>query len=429
MASVSVDDLGGGKWKLRWRELIPGVDGSPVRGEDGRLARRARSITVEGKDARDEAVGRIRRALVEEGEYQPPTSSPVRTMTNLERAAVAWTDHKAVRCTASSVRRYTQHMARVFAAIRKLEGIPADKVVPASVLSRDLITRIVRSWQAEGLSESFVYGVSRSALEMWRWVADDPENYPGVPMPPREAKAVLPQPPIYTAPPAPLLAECDAVLRHLPLDGQQTRRIGTFLRYTGLRIIQVVNIRRQDIDIANATLTVTTGKSRTEKAEMRTIPVSRSLVAEVRAWVEALPDGALLFSAWGVKGSERKASIRPEIFGKAWGEAVKWGEARQIAWKPLNRKTGRPEHAFRAAFQAALRVNGVSDVVIDELVGHHGKTVRSRHYAGTETLLAPMRAAVDGLGPIDWIGSVDRGTVISLAKRRVSRDKATVASG
>ena len=418
MASLSVDELGSNKFKLRWRELLPGPDGAPAKGPDGRLLRRSRSLVVEGKDARDEAVARIRRALLEEGEYQPPTAAPAPPVTNLEAAALAWTVYKATRCTPSSVALYRQHMKVLFDAVRALEGIAADRVVTAGVLSRDLVTRVVRRLQAAGRSESHVYSVARSTLEMWRWVADDPANYPGVPTPPREAKAVLPQPPIYAAPPAPTMAECDAALRHLPIEAIQSRRIGTVLRYTGLRIFQVVSVRRRDLDLVNGLLTVTTGKSRAEKAEMRTIPVCRSLVAELQPWAAELPADALLFPAWGIVGSDRKASIRPETFGAAWREAVRWGEAREVAWKPANRMTGRPEHAFRAAFQAALRLAGASETVIDELVGHHGKTVRSRHYAAGETLLAPMRAAVDSLPPIDWTGPRDVGTVISLAKRR-----------
>lgn len=418
MASLSVDDLGGGRFKVRWRELVPGEDGQPKRGADGRLARRSRSLTVEGKDARDELVARVRRALLEEGEYQPPTASEAPVVANLESAALAWTVYKATRCTPSSVALYRQHMKAFFDAVRALEGIAANRVVSASILSRDLLTRVVRRLQEAGRSESHVYSVARSVLEMWRWAADDPGNYPGIPTPPREAKAVLPQPPIYAAPPAPTMAECDAALRHLPADAIQSRRIGTMLRYTGLRIFQVVNVRRRDLDLGNGLLTVTTGKSRAEKAEMRTIPVCRSLIAEIQPWVAELPANALLFPAWGVIGSERKAGIRPETFAAAWREAVRWGEAREVAWKPANRKTGRPEHAFRAAFQAALRLAGTSETVIDELVGHHGKTVRSRHYAAGDTLLAPMRAAVDSLPPIDWTGPRDAGTVISLAKRR-----------
>lgn len=421
MASLWVEDLGGNRFKVRWRELVPGLDGRPERGEDGRLKRRLRSLTVEGKDARDEAMARIRRALVEEGEYQSPAASPIPEVANAEQAAVAWIAYKATRCSRASVARYAQHMRRFFEAVRKVRSLGENKVVPFSILSRDLLVAVVRSWQVAGLSESFVYGCSRSALEMWRWASDDPATFPGVPTPPREAKAALPPPPLYVAPPAPTLSECDAALRHLPLDARETRRIGTFLRYTGLRIFQVVRIRRQDLDFEEGTLTVTTGKSRAEKAEMRTIPVARALLSEIQEWAEPLPPGELLFPVWGKRGDERPASIRPEVFGRAWAEAVKAGEAREVAWKPVNRKTCRPEHAFRAAFQARLRLAGVAEPVIDVLVGHHGKTIRARHYAGAESVFPQMRAAVDALPPIAWAWPMDRGSVISLAKRKVTK--------
>jgi integrase len=311
-----------------------------------------------------------------------------------------------------------QHMVRSFAAIRDVRGIPADAPVFANVMSRNLITEVVALWQREGLSESFVYDCAPSALERWRRVSDDPMNYPCVPTPPREAKAVLPRPPIYVAPPAPTLVEANACLRHLPVDAGQTRRIGTFLWYTDLRVFKVTGLRRRDLDLVNATLTITEGKSRAEKAEHRTVPVSRHLVAEVMTWVAPLPDDALLFPAWGIVGSDRRASIRPEVFRAAWEEATKWDGVRVIAWKPANRVTGRPEHAFRSSFQAALRLASIPDEVIDALVGHHGKGTRGRHYAGHETLFPRMRAAVDGLGAIDWEGPRDRGSAISLAKRQ-----------
>lgn len=121
---------------------------------------------------------------------------------------------------------------------------------------------------------------------------------------------------------------------------------------------------------------------------------------------------------WGKRGEDRPASIRPEILGRAWTEAVKAKEARESAWKPANRRTGRPEHAFRAAFQAHLRLAGVPEPVIDALVGHHGKTIRARHYAGAETLFPHLQDAVAKLPAINWDGPKDRGTVISLAKRK-----------
>jgi integrase len=403
VASLSVDDLGLGRFKIRWREFVAGPDGSTMRGPDGRLVRRARSLVVEGKEARDEAVANIRRALVDDGRYEPPTVQ-VPQSSNLELAAAAWVGWKRTRCTQSSIQVYAQHMGRLFAALRSEKGIAADQAVHASILSRDLLIQVVRRLQEEGLSESFVYSCARSALEMWRWVADDPAQWPGVPVPPREAKVVLPRPPLYVAPPAPTLAEVDACLRHLPVDAVQSRRIGTFLRFTGLRVRQVIGIRRPDLDLDGRLLTVRTGKSRVEKASLRTIPVARALICEIREWVEPLPEGVLLFPAWGIVGSEREAAIRPDIFRAAWQEATKWGEAREVAWKPANRKIARPEHAFRSAFQATLRSSAVPEEVIDALVGHHGHTARERHYAGHDTLLERMREAVTEMAPIDWRG-------------------------
>ncbi len=57
---------------------------------------------------------------------------------------------------------------------------------------------------------------------------------------------------------------------------------------------------------------------------------------------------------------------------------------------------------------------------MNALVGHAGKSTRSRHYAGADTLFTQMKAAVDALPPIDWDGPLDRGSKISLAKRRQS---------
>jgi hypothetical protein len=71
-------------------------------------------------------------------------------------------------------------------------------------------------------------------------------------------------------------------------------------------------------------------------------------------------------------------------------------------WAPDSRKHARPDHAFRAAYQAALAGAGVRDEVIDALVGHAGG-LRARHYVGAaEGRTAAMRAAVDLLPAVDW---------------------------
>ncbi len=403
MAAVSYDNLGENKWRVRWRELAPGPDGKPQRGADKRLVRLDRSRTVDGKEARDALIAKIRTELEASGSYESPTVPLAPVVANLERAAVAWLEWKATRCKPSSIVRYTGQMARFFAGVRTVRGIRADEVVTADVLSRDLVTGVVRGWQTEGLSESFVYNASRGVLEMWAWVADDPDNWPGVPVPPRHGKSVLPRPPVYSAPPAPTLAECDASIRALPSRAEIARRLGIVLRFTGLRLGQALALRRADIDLNGATMTVRTGKSRLEEAECRTVPVSRSLIAEMRSWAEPLAaDCPLIEPRLG--SASVQACTKAYRFRAAWESAVAAGEARDAVWNPTNRKQARPEHAFRAAFQAHLRIAGVAEPVIDALVGHHSSTTRARHYAGIDTLTAQMRAAVDAMPEIDWTG-------------------------
>lgn len=420
MASLSIDELPGGRYKLRWRELVPGPDGRPQKGTDGRLLRRARSITVDGKDARDEAVGNIRRALVAEGEYQPPTASTAPEIANLERASLAWLEWKATRCKPSSIVRYADQAKRFFRAVREIKGIAADQVISADVLGRDLLTQVVRSWQKEGLSESFVYNAARAVLEMWTWISDDPAAYPGVPTPPRHGKSVLPRPPVYAAPPAPTMAECDAALRHLPERAEIARRLGIVMRFTGLRLGQALGLRVADVDITAATMVVRRGKSRIEAAECRVVPISRHLAAEIARWTHGRDADAPVVAP-RAGGKNEEATTKAYRFKAAWTAAVAAGEARDTVWRPLTRKQARPEHAFRAAFQAHLRIAGVPEPVIDALVGHHSSTTRAKHYAGLDTLESAMRVAVDGMPPIDWAGPGARRAKVVPMSRQASK--------
>lgn len=418
MASLSVDDCGGGRFKIRWRELVAGPAGLPRKGKDGRLVRRSRSITVEGKDARDEAVAQVRRALVAEGEYQPPAATLPPPVANLETASLAWVAWKRTRCKPGSVVAYAGHMARFFAAARQIEGIRKDRVVPATSLSRHLVVECIRLWQQEDMSEAWGYSAARSVIDMWRWVSDDPARYPGVTAPPREAKTILPRVPIYVAPPAPTLAEADACLRHVTPDAEEARRLGVVLRFTGLRVSQVLALRRGDIDLEHRTLVVTVGKSRMEEAERRTIPLSAPFVAEISPWAAGRRAGDLLFPRFGVAGDPRRASAKADSLKAAWVAATAAGEAREIVWKPVTRKISRPEHAFRAAFQAHLRKKSVAEEVIDALVGHHGRSVRARHYAGSDSLWERMQEAMDHLPPVDWTGPKEKaGKVVELRGR------------
>jgi integrase len=419
LARLSIDPLPGNRFKLRWRELMPGADGQPARGTDGRLKRRARSLTVKGRAARDEAAAKIRRSLMDEGEFSLPTATveEVPQIANLEHAAVAWLAWKKTRCKPRSVVAYAGHMKRFFELARELLKIKPSRPVWADRLSRALVIDCVRTWQERGYSKSWVYSAGRSVIDMWRWVSDDPDTFPGVPTPPREAKMVLPRVPVYVAPPSPTLKELDACLRHISPNAVESRRVGVFLRYTGLRISQVLGLRMRDLDLDAATIRVTVGKSRQEEAEARVMPVSKHLVADVRDWLAGRDRDEFIFPAWGTRKSH-PANVRPDTFHSAWAEATKRGQARKEVWAPDNRKIARPQHAFRAGFQAFLRRERVAEEVIDALVGHHGRSLRARHYAGTDSLWDRMVEAVDGMPAVDWMEPATKGNVIPMKRRR-----------
>jgi integrase len=422
---VSVMEESGDRFKLRWREYRPvlGEDGAPLLKPDGKpvLNATARAIRVQGKRARDETKADIIVALRNRGFWDPPTAAPVvvePTICNLEVAAAKWVEFKRTRCSPVSVQRFAQHMARWFRTMRQVRGIATKSVVLGDALDRDTFIACVRALQEEQLSVSTVYGLARSALEMWRWASDDPRVYPGIVTPPREGKAVLPRGPVYMAPTAPTIAELDACLRHLSYNAPTSRRIGILLRFTGLRISQVLALLREDIDLDEATLTVRTGRSAQERNEARVIPLSPHLVAALREWVIAVPVGAVLIAPMRRREVEVVTKRRSETFRTAWERATAAGEARERTWKPLNRAKARPEHAFRAALQAFWRRQGVDEAVIDALVGHHPHSTRERHYAGPEELMDQMREAVGLLPAIDWVGPKGQGKVVSLGTTR-----------
>ena len=421
MPSISVQDLGDGRYKVRWRELLPGDTGLPERGADGRIKRRARSLVVHGKASRDEAVARIRRALLDEGEFHPATAAPAPTPpANLELAALEWLDWKKTRCKPSSVVSYASHMKAFFEIARQLEAIPAQAPVAATVLSRGLVIQCVRHWQGLGRSESWVYSAARSVVDLWRWASDDPDRFYGIPLPPRETKAVLPRGPVYVAPPAPTIAEIDACLRHLPPEAEESRRIGVTMRFTGLRVSQVLALGLADVDTQAATIVVRTGRTRREEALARTIPISPHLAADMARWFEHRDAIGPAFPLWGRTNSSQTAASRSQAFRAAWSSATQAGEARRAVWDPPNRKLARPQHGFRAAFQAFMRSKGVGDEVTDALVGHAGRSVRERHYAGPESLWGRMVEAVALIQPVDWVGPKHRagGKVVELVGPR-----------
>lgn len=199
---VSWKKVGKNRFRLRWREPIPGPNGERVRGPDGRIRRRDRTRTVTGTRTRDLLIAEINLQLETKGCWTEPAPAPDEpAAARLDAMAAGWLRWKATRCAKGSMRAYILHARRFVECLERVAGVAPDSGT-ADLLRRDRFIEVVRALQAEGLSRSTVYSISRSGLELWRWASDDPETWHGVPAPPREAKAILPRPPRYTAPEA-----------------------------------------------------------------------------------------------------------------------------------------------------------------------------------------------------------------------------------
>lgn len=397
MASVNVQRRGE-SWRLRWRETVL---------EDGRPVRKQRSATASSASEADRMRLEILVALESEGAWSPepepepeplPISPKVVEPGDLEEAAAAWLRHKASRCREGTRRKYASNLMRFIADVRLERGIADDELVPVSVLSRDLFSRLALRWKAEELSQSTRYALSRIALDVWRWAADEPAEYPQTPPPPHISSRVLARPPVYVAPVAPTLEELDACLRRISPSSVIAWRTAVVMRYTGLRAGQVLAIQAGDVDFATSTLRVRIGKSRREQAAQRAVPLSPHLVAHLRSWLASSSAEDLVVPRRKAKSGSRY--VPSPTLRAAWEAATEAGEARREVWCPPTRKQARPDHAFRAAFQAFMESKGVREAVIDHLVGHAPQSVRGKHYApATE---AQLEEAVRLLPAIDW---------------------------
>lgn len=222
-----------------------------------------------------------------------------------------------------------------------------------------------------------------------------PHGYPGT----HRDKSVPPKAAVYFAPEPPTMAELDACLRALHFRAYTARGVAVIMRFTGLRVSQVLALTCRDVDLVRCELRVTTGKSRREQAEQRVVSISAHLVAELAPWVQSQDRDAPLVRR-KTTGREPANHLPMRTLEAAWEAATEAGLARREVWDPPNREVARPEHAFRAGFQAFLDGQGVRDSVIDHLVGHSPKSVRGRHYALPTA--EQLRAAVDLLPPIAW---------------------------
>lgn len=384
MASASVEDRGGGRWRIRWREKRP----------DGGWCSREIAVQGTAEDAESYRIAVVR-DLREKGDHDP-TAHRARHAppANLLDGMFAYIDAaEADGLRATSAATYRAVVPLVAEAIHEVSAIAETEPLPVTLLSRRLFDGLKPVLARRGKTVPHAY--LRVLWAAWGWLADDPAGWPHTPPRPSSLRGYVPPAAIYGRTIAPALEHADACIRRLK--GRRSRA-GTLLavaimRYTGLRLRQVTGLRRDDLDLGARTLLVRTGKSKQEQAEMRVVPLARHLLNEplfLAAVAAAAPEGRL------VKCSNPRTVVRA-----AWTEASERDGVPRHVWAPPNRINGRPDHGFRAAFQAHLTAARVSADVVDFLVGHRGD-LRGTHYG--RDLIEEARAAVDALPPIDWGG-------------------------
>jgi integrase len=379
-----------GGWKLRWRESNQAADGLIVK---------ARSFTVPTEADVPAFAVEIRRALDRQGWWEPtPANEPVLARpleADLEALASEWITRKVgrLRLAASTKTNLKGSVQRFFEGVRAVAQLPDDGPVPARYLNRDVVEQ-VSVWLAGRYAEGTVYQTLHPVVrEFWPWASD--RGVAGLEAAPRDTKSLMPNNAVYAPPNVlPTLAEVDAMIARITVPRAKVAAI--LMRGTGLRIEQVASLRGADFDLVAGTMLVAKGKSRREKALMRTVAVPTWLVPTLKA-MGAWHDGHLVqhMDRYGGVFDELMPSPRnlAIYFKKAWVSAVKDGLVRADVWKPANREKASTTHTLRAVYQATLEEAGVRDAVIDWLVGHSGRSTRATSY--TKPSMAQLRAAVE----------------------------------
>lgn len=214
---------------------------------------------------------------------------------------------------------------------------------------------------------------------VWAWAhewQDDHEGWAGhVPRPRRVSRSVRVDPPGWRV--APTWADMRAAIRAA---NGWVRELFTAMYYTGLRVDQVLRLRRDDVDLVEATLVVRgeLGKTDQERAG-RLVPLAPSAVS----WMSGLPT---------VEGGWLLPCDRADRQARSWVSAAAWQRSgvRAEKWE------GRPNHAFRAGWMSSLRRSGADLDAIEVLVGH-APTPTARNYFDTDAW--PLRDVVARIPP------------------------------
>lgn len=346
----------GATYQIRWR----GLDG------------KERGWTAHTLDAARRHAREVERAHDLGREWEPQAA---RTRPRLAAVAEAYQDARRLRVRPHTLRMEGSHLDLLlrFAAARDL--------VYLDELSRAVLDDFL-AWllaPSSGRHErprrpSSAGRTVGAALGLWRW-AEDSGRYEGVPRAPHslDLPRALPPPVV-----APTFAEADACLGEL---AGWHRRLGVWLRWTGLRAGESMLLEWRDLDMDRGTLAIRPEIDKSARG--RTVPLAEPLLAEIAGW--GVREGYLIPSGRGPGLREREARGRDAA--RAWARAG----VREAAWR------SHPWHAFRRAFKSGLLGLGANPDAVDFLQGH-STGARSRYIDGWGLPLRETLALLPAVG-------------------------------
>jgi integrase len=417
MASVS---RVGKKWRVRWRELRVIADGPAA--EERSWAWRERRCP--DKATADRLAREIEQAAALGEKWEDRREQGVATIGRiaLDYVAAAIRDPQTPRAT-------EEFRATMLGALLRWAG--EDR--PVTDLSVGFLRDYADSLPGEGRKAVTRHRKVQEAERLWSWSFNDPDRYPGVPVPRRVTDHRLPgavrQPPPVVSLARPTWADLDAVIAQLRGDRAEWHaRLAMILRYTGLRAGQGLSLRWEDIDLEREVLWVRAGVPGAKRGGGRAMPVHPSLVEELAGWGRR--DG-LLFAG---PGGRPLPSARPNLpFHRGWVRSgvdpTKWASAPDPD-VPGARAYARPTHAFRAAVMGGLLAAGVPLERVEYLIGHaRGSTIAAYIPEGDPESVPMWEVLVADVAKIPPVEEASGGNVVVLPAPADLPEVASAAGG
>jgi len=279
---------------------------------------------------------------------------------------------------ASTTRRYAccLEIFRKWLVVKEGAGRPLRFALLSKGLLNEFWSYLVSSGRhGNPRTSATAQKILQSVQQWWKWAYNE-DAYLGLLPQPQELK-VRTEPRTPTL--APTWAEMDACVA--ACNGWH-RQLAILLRFTGLRVQQLMHLRWEDFDLAGRILTVRGELGKTaEERKGRIIPISQHLAQEMGGWGPR--QGFIVLSGRKADGP-RAREARGRDMARAWKRAG----VREEVWK------NRPHHAFRKGFISELKRARADVDAVEFLVGH-SLGLRGVY---TDPDVLPLREAV-GLVP------------------------------